>query len=85
MPSPKKKSVAALNTVDAARYVGLAPGTLEKHRIYGNRGPHWVRLGGAIRYRVVDLDAWLARNVQRPGELRDQDPGKPSRGPARRK
>lgn len=52
MPRP------TLNTLDAAAHIGLAVPTLEKMRVHGN-GPTFLKLGRAVRYRVVDLDDWL--------------------------
>ena len=48
-----------LNTREAARYVGLAASTLKRYRLSGE-GPVFHRLGGRVRYRREDLDAWAA-------------------------
>jgi excisionase family DNA binding protein len=45
-------------TAEAARYVRLGKPTLERFRITGD-GPPYCKLGGAVRYRRADLDAWL--------------------------
>ncbi len=47
-----------LNTVEAAAYVRLAKGTLDRFRLTG-RGPRFCKLGGAVRYRKADLDDWM--------------------------
>ena len=47
-----------LNTREAADYVRLGKPTLERFRVSGE-GPIFVKLGGAVRYRKVDLDTWL--------------------------
>ena len=47
----------------AAERVGLSVSTLNKLRIYGG-GPRFLKLGRAVRYRVDDLDAWLAGKVR---------------------
>lgn len=47
-----------LNTKEAAEYVRLGKPTLERFRISGD-GPRFLKLGGAVRYRKADLDAWL--------------------------
>ena len=47
-----------LNTKEAAAYVRLGKPTLERFRISGD-GPKYCKLGGAVRYRKTDLDAWL--------------------------
>lgn len=51
-----------LNTEAAAAYLGLSESTLEKARVYGS-GPRFVKLGRAVRYRVSDLDTYLADRV----------------------
>lgn len=47
-----------LNTREAAAYTRLARPTLERFRLTGE-GPRYAKLGGAVRYRRRDLDAWL--------------------------
>ena len=47
-----------LNTKEAAAYTGLGKPTLERFRLTGE-GPRYAKLGGAVRYRRCDLDAWL--------------------------
>lgn len=47
-----------LTTAEAARYVRLGKPTLERFRLTGE-GPLYAKLGGAVRYRRVDLDKWL--------------------------
>lgn len=47
-----------LMTSEAAEIVRLSQAHLEKLRIYG-AGPRFVKLGRAIRYRRVDLQAWI--------------------------
>lgn len=51
-----------LTTQEAARYVRLSKPTLERFRISGD-GPRFAKLGGAVRYRADDLDAWLASRL----------------------
>jgi predicted DNA-binding transcriptional regulator AlpA len=53
-----------LDTPGAAARVGLAAGTLEKMRVYGD-GPPFIKLGRAVRYRVSDLDAWVGERLFR--------------------
>lgn len=56
------------NTKEAANYVRLGKPTLERFRISGD-GPRYCKLGGAVRYRRADLDAWLeSRLVQSTSE-----------------
>jgi predicted DNA-binding transcriptional regulator AlpA len=49
-------------TPEAAQYVGLAVSTLEKLRLTG-AGPRFLKLSRSVRYRVADLDEWLAARV----------------------
>lgn len=46
------------DTREAAARVRLSKNTLERFRVQGT-GPAYVKLGGAVRYRETDLDAWL--------------------------
>jgi hypothetical protein len=56
-----------LTTMEAARYIGVGKGFLEIRRTKdwptdpSRRGPAFLRVGGrSIRYRVSDLNQWLA-------------------------
>lgn len=51
-----------MTTIEAARYVRLGKATLERFRVQGT-GPQYCKLGGAVRYRRVDLDAWLENSL----------------------
>jgi predicted DNA-binding transcriptional regulator AlpA len=51
-----------VDTDGAAARVGLKPSTLEALRSRGG-GPAYVKLGRTVRYRVADLDAWVAARV----------------------
>ena len=53
-----------LNTRQAAERCNLSPRTLEKYRVTGG-GPPFIRLGSAVRYRIEDLDSWIAANRRR--------------------
>jgi excisionase family DNA binding protein len=53
-----------LTTIEAARYVRLGKPTLERFRLTGE-GPIYAKLGGAVRYRRVDLDCWLESRLTR--------------------
>ncbi len=48
-----------VNESEAARLLTLAPSTLRIWRSKG-RGPRFVRLGRAVRYRIADLQAFVA-------------------------
>jgi predicted DNA-binding transcriptional regulator AlpA len=47
-----------LNTVAAARRLGVSSSFLAKARMQGN-GPRYRKLGRAVRYAQADLDHWL--------------------------
>lgn len=52
-----------LRTPEASRYLEIPESTLEKMRVTGT-GPSFVRYGTkSVRYRIADLDAWLATRV----------------------
>jgi len=55
---------AALTEKEAAHYIGLGVGTLQKSRMNGKLTgrlppPPFVKLGKAVRYLKADLDKWL--------------------------
>jgi hypothetical protein len=47
-----------LDTVGAARRLGVSPSFLAKARMHGV-GPRYRKLGRAVRYAHADLDHWL--------------------------
>jgi excisionase family DNA binding protein len=53
---------AVMNTPRAAQYLGLSLPTLTRMRVDGD-GPKYVKMGRAVRYRIADLDAWMADRV----------------------
>lgn len=55
-------TILAIDTECAAKHLGLAVSTLEKMRVYGD-GPRFVKLGRSVRYRICDLEAYLAGRV----------------------
>ncbi|WDI31849.1 helix-turn-helix domain-containing protein [Hyphococcus flavus] len=58
-----------LNNEEAAKYLGLKAATLNKWRVYGE-GPPFIKVGRLVRYRRVDLDAYLSgRLVQSTSEF----------------
>lgn len=48
-----------IDTAEAARLIGLSPGTLAKWRLSGY-GPIFAKLGRRVIYRKADIDEWLA-------------------------
>ncbi|MFL6098803.1 MAG: helix-turn-helix transcriptional regulator [Actinomycetales bacterium] len=53
------KRAALLKTAEVGTLTGLAPAHLANMRSQG-RGPRFVRLGAAVRYRREDVEAWIA-------------------------
>lgn len=50
-----------LTAQEVAALIGLAEGTLANWRSQGGDiGPPFVKLGGMVRYRRTDLEAWIA-------------------------
>jgi excisionase family DNA binding protein len=52
-----------LPTDAAAKLLGVPPGTLAQWRSTGRVPLPYLRLGGLIRYRRADLEAFLAANL----------------------
>jgi len=64
MPRQATRRPAVMNTRETADYVGLSESSLEKMR-GTDRGPPFVTMDAAVRYRISDVDEWLARLVHR--------------------
>lgn len=58
-----------LKTKEAAGYLSLSKPTLDRLRIRGG-GPRYCKLGGAVRYRKADLEAWLESHLGLADRLR---------------
>ncbi len=52
----------AVDTKGASERIGLAVKTLENMRTRGD-GPQFMKLGRMVRYRIADIDAWMAERV----------------------
>jgi predicted DNA-binding transcriptional regulator AlpA len=48
-----------------SRYTGKSVKTLQNMR-WRSEGPPYCKLGGSVRYRKSDVDAWIAANVVYP-------------------
>lgn len=53
-----------IDTVGAAKLLGLAPITLAKMRVRGD-GPPYVQLGRAVRYKPEAVMAWAEARARR--------------------
>ena len=59
-----------LTEEQAAKILQISPFTLLRLRVHGLKGrtgPAWVKMGKSVRYRLSDLDAWIEKQVVRPG------------------
>ncbi|MFC9517535.1 helix-turn-helix transcriptional regulator [Nocardiaceae bacterium NPDC056970] len=65
MPETPPNVDHLLTTLDVATKCCVAPNTVEHWRAHG-RGPAYVKLGNRVRYRRVDVDAWLERQTVHP-------------------
>lgn len=59
-----------LKPSEAAEYLRSSASTLAKRRM-NKKGPDFVRLGRAIRYRQRDLDDWMAASVGAAAQSRN--------------
>ena len=64
-----REATRFMRTEGAAAYCCLSPRTLEKLRGLG-QGPRFIRPEGHrfVRYRQLDLDAWLESGLREPGQ-----------------
>ena len=58
-----------LTVEQAAAYLSIRPWTL-RHWV-SDRRVTYVKMGNRVRFRVRDLDAFIARNVVKPGNNED--------------
>lgn len=52
-----------MSTPEAARYLGVAPNTLEIWRSTGRYSLPFEKIGSKVRYRKSALDRWLAERT----------------------
>ena len=67
MPAAEIDPLELLTTAEAARRTGRPKDTLRKDRKAG-KGMPWVRVGRNIRYRTVDVEAWIIAQTVTPSE-----------------
>ena len=51
-----------LSPPDAAAYLATTPGTLKVYRSTKAHRIPYVKIGTAVRYRLKDLDRWIAKH-----------------------
>lgn len=56
-----------LNEEQAAQMLGVIQGRLAKWRFMG-KGPVWHKLGGSVRYKQADLQAYINASRVEPKE-----------------
>lgn len=64
MPTSNSMPPRYLRTPEAARFLGLSPRTMEKHRLHGT-GPLYRKLGGRVVYEIGDLQKWANEGTRR--------------------
>ena len=47
-----------LNEHDVARITGLSVASVRRWRLL-RQGPRYLKIGSAVRYRLVDISAWI--------------------------
>jgi excisionase family DNA binding protein len=67
MPSGTTDVLELLTTEQTAARTGLSVNTLLKHRKQ-HRGMPFVRIGRTVRYRTVDVEAFLVARTVVPGD-----------------
>ncbi len=63
----KVDRVPLIDEDEAARLLAVSPRTLATWRVRA-RGPAFVKVGGAVRYRLADLEAYVASRLRAEGE-----------------
>ena len=53
-----------LTASEAAKHLACSTSYLAKGRVTGD-GPRFIKLGKAVRYRVVDLNKWAAARAHK--------------------
>jgi predicted DNA-binding transcriptional regulator AlpA len=66
MRSRQTEEDVLLTTKQVANRINSSTSFLEKGRVQGY-GPAFIKICGAVRYRVSDVEEWLSRNTRQPG------------------
>lgn len=56
--------VALMTTDQAAKYLGRTAGSLKVSRVKGINTPPFIKDGRSVRYRLSDLEAFVAARVR---------------------
>ena len=64
LPMDTKK---LLDEKQLAEHLGVAVKTVQCWR-QRRKGPRWIKVVGAVRYRHADVDAWLEKGAVEPEE-----------------
>ena len=71
-------AVQHFNQVELSRRWRLSPRTLERWRYQGT-GPHYLKAGGRVVYRIEDVEAYEAAQLRTTGVARPAKPTAPLR------
>jgi excisionase family DNA binding protein len=58
----KEKRGRLLTPDELAKFLNVSPRTIDTWR-YQRKGPRAVRVGGVLRFRESDVEAWLEANA----------------------
>lgn len=58
---PRDENITLLNNESAAGLLGISGGTLKRWRTIG-RGPKFIQMNRAIRYRVSDIALFISNS-----------------------
>lgn len=61
-----------IDRAELARRLSVGVSTLDRLRATGKVGPHPIRVGGAVRFRMAEVASWLAMPTP-SGELHDTE------------
>ncbi len=64
-PTPESTTTAHLTTHELAARLAVSTRTIELLRADGT-GPSHLRVGGQVRYRLADVEAWETGRLVRP-------------------
>ena len=71
-------AIQHFNQVELSRRWRLSPRTLERWRLQGT-GPQYLKVGGRVVYRLKDIEAYEAEQVQATCTVKTAQPTAPIR------